>query len=164
MTISRQQFSLALLFSITLPTTALATNGYFTHGISTAEKGLAGAGAAYSQDSLAAANNPAGMVWQGSRYDVGAAIFAPMRNYSSEGTPSAPVGAPCGFNCPFSIGDGDQNIDSENESFLIPHFGYNRMLDDDSSIGLSVYGNGGMNTEYKGTPGTYFDGTAGVDL
>ncbi len=177
MTISRQQFSLALLFSITLPTTALATNGYFTHGISTAEKGLAGAGAAYSQDSLAAANNPAGMVWQGSRYDVGAAIFAPMRNYSSEGTPSAPVGAPCGFNCPFSIGDGDQNIDSENESFLIPHFGYNRMLDDDSSIGLSVYGNGGMNTEYKDGvallgptgvqaqfPGTYGDDTAGVDL
>ena len=39
-----------------------ATNGYFGHGYSTKEKGLAGAGVAYSQDSLAAATNPAGMV------------------------------------------------------------------------------------------------------
>ena len=32
-----------------------ATNGYFSHGFSTKEKGLAGAGAALSQDSMAAA-------------------------------------------------------------------------------------------------------------
>ena len=44
-----------------LPATAWATNGYFSHGSSVAEKGLAGAGVAYSQDTLAASNNPAGM-------------------------------------------------------------------------------------------------------
>jgi len=168
---------LAALAGLLLPLSALATNGYFTHGISAAEKGLAGAGAAYSQDTLAAANNPAGMVWQGARYDIGAALFAPMREYSSTGGPSAPVGTPCGANCPFSIGDGDQSIDSENESFLIPQFGYNWVIDDASTVGISVYGNGGMNTEYKGgvallgpmgttvqLDGTYGDGTAGVDL
>ena len=166
------------LLALTLPGTALATNGYFSHGTSLAEKGLAGAGAAYSQDTLAAANNPAGMVWQGARYDIGAAAFAPMRDYSSKGGPALPPGTPCGP-CPFSIGDGDQSIDSENEFFLIPQFGYNWVLNDESTIGISVFGNGGLNTEYKdgtailgpgpgGTnfelPGTFGDGTTGVDL
>ncbi len=173
----RFSFFAWLLALSSLPTIGLATNGYFTHGVSTLEKGLAGAGVAYSQDTLAAANNPAGMVWQGARYDVGAALFAPMREYSSEGGPSAPVGTPCGAACPFSIGDGDQSIDSDNEAFLIPQFGYNWVLDSDSTIGISVYGNGGMNTEYDGgvallgpagttveLPGTFGDGTAGVDL
>jgi long-chain fatty acid transport protein len=162
-----------------IPVTASATNGYFTHGVSTAEKGLAGAGVAYSQDTLAAANNPAGMVWQGASYDIGAAVFGPMRSYSSKGGPSAPAGSPCGP-CPFSIGDGDQSIDSDNEAFLIPQFGYNWALSEERTIGISVYGNGGMNTEYEdgvailgphpvtGTnfeaPGTFGDGTAGVDL
>ena len=163
-----------LFLLLFLPFTAWATNGYFTHGTSTAEKGLAGAGVAYSQDTLAAANNPAGMVWQGARYDVGASVFSPIRSYSVTGGPT-PGCSPAG--CSFSIGDGDQSIDSENEAFLIPQFGYNWVLDSDSTIGVSVYGNGGMNTEYKGgtatvfdgatfqtLPGTYGSGTAGVDL
>ncbi|NOR42947.1 MAG: hypothetical protein GQ572_06380, partial [Gammaproteobacteria bacterium] len=32
---------------------ANATNGFFSHGYSTKEKGLAGAGTAYSQDAMA---------------------------------------------------------------------------------------------------------------
>jgi long-chain fatty acid transport protein len=163
---------------LVLPVTAWATNGYFSHGTSVAEKGLAGAGVAYSQDTLAASNNPAGMVWQGAGYDVGAAIFGPMRSYSAKGGPAPGCAGP--GQCPFSIGDGDQSIDSDNEAFLIPQFGYNWEIDPDRTIGLSLYGNGGMNTEYKGgeatfypmdvfgpsatLPGTYADGTAGVDL
>lgn len=163
--------------ALLLSTQSWATNGYFSHGTSVAEKGMAGAGVAYSQDALAASNNPAGMVWQGERYDIGAALFSPMRSYTSTGTPSAPVGTPCGLNCPFSIGTGNQSIDSENELFLIPQFGYNWEINSDRSIGISVFGNGGMNTEYKGgsallgpsgttieLPGTYGSGTAGVNL
>jgi len=168
----------AALVAATFPASVWATNGYFTHGVSTAEKGLAGAGAAYSQDTLAAGNNPAGMVWQGKRYDIGIGVFAPMRSYTVTGGPTNQCQ---GTNCTFSIGDGDTSIDSENESFLIPSFGYNWMLDNDNSLGISVYGNGGMNTEYKGGEATFFvpppgpgafltfdgtfgDGTAGVDL
>jgi len=166
------------LVALTFPATGWATNGYFSHGTSVAEKGLAGAGVAFSQDTLAAANNPAGMVWQGARYDIGVAAFSPIRSYKATGGPSVPPG-PCGLNCPFSIGDGNQSKDSKNELFLIPQFGYNWVINDDSTIGVSVFGNGGMNTEYKngtatlyptGTPpgttlpGTFGDGTAGVDL
>ncbi|MFZ9039589.1 MAG: hypothetical protein ACO3DT_16210, partial [Gammaproteobacteria bacterium] len=116
----------ATLIAATFPASVWATNGYFAHGISIAEKGLAGAGAAYSQDTLAAANNPAGMVWQGARYDIGATLFSPMREYSAKGGPS---NVPPPFGPTFSIGDGDQSIDSENEEFLIPSFGYNWLLD-----------------------------------
>jgi long-chain fatty acid transport protein len=172
---TRSKFLLPALVLMGLPATTWATNGYFTHGTSVAEKGLAGAGVAFSQDTLAAANNPAGMVWQGARYDIGAAAFSPRRNYEVTGGPSDAC-SPQG--CTFSIGDGDQDKDSENEFFLIPQFGYNWVVDEESTIGLSVFGNGGMNTEYKGgtasipdgmgghnqLPGTFGDGTAGVDL
>ena len=157
----RSKILLSALVLPILPMTAWATNGYFSHGTSVAEKGLAGAGVAYSQDTLSASNNPAGMVWQGDRLDVGAALFAPMRSYSATGTPSG-----AGFN----IGDGNQSIDSENEAFIVPQYGQNWMLNSESSIGISVFGNGGMNTEYKGgfalggAPGTFGGGTAGVDL
>ncbi len=174
----------AALAAATFPASVWATNGYFAHGISVAEKGLGGAGAAYSQDTLAAANNPAGMVWQGARYDLGITAFAPVREYSSKGI-TFPAGTNCTVppapNCPFSVGNGDQSIDSENELFLVPSFGYNWLLDSDSSLGVSVFGNGGLNTEYKGgeavvwsqqpppspmvsLEGTYGDGKAGVDL
>ena len=73
------QFLPVLLVASLVPVTGWATNGYFAHGVSIAEKGLAGAGVAYSQDTLAAANNPAGMVWQGAGYDVGATLFSPRR-------------------------------------------------------------------------------------
>lgn len=38
-----------------LPSVAFATNGYFSHGYGTINKGMAGAGTALSQDSIAAA-------------------------------------------------------------------------------------------------------------
>ena len=34
--------------------------------------------------------------------------------------------------------------------FLIPEFGYNKMLRPEMAVGVTVYGNGGMNTDYPG--------------
>lgn len=146
---------------------AFATNGYFAHGYSIKEKGLAGAGVALPQDSLAAATNPAGMVMVGNRMDLGASIFSPSpRSY----TATPPTGLGFAAN-----GDGSK-VESDNDFFLIPHFGRNWMLDPDRSVGVSIYGNGGMNTEYPagntpGGAGTFGNpmvpfnaGNAGVDL
>ncbi|MCP5372185.1 MAG: outer membrane protein transport protein [Hyphomicrobiales bacterium] len=113
---------------------ALATNGMFSHGFGINAKALAGAVTANSQDSLAAGSNPAGMLKQGNRVDVGVSAFMPDRGYSSLGAFVPPRGP---------------NQDSGNKLFLVPEFGINYMLDDKSSIGLSVGGNGGMNTEYN---------------
>ena len=128
---------------------AHATNGYFSHGYGMKAKGMGGVGIALPQDSLAAASNPAGMVMVGSRLDVGVDWFKPVRSTEIVG-----------------MGSYDGNGD---KSFLIPEFGYNRMLNADSSIGLSVYGNGGMNTKYKDlnsrTGNAIFgNGDLGVDL
>ena len=177
-----------------------ATNGYFSHGFSTKEKGLAGAGTAYSQDSMAAATNPAGMAFVGERMDLGLQFFSPSpRGYTVTGAPPVPGGVgvtvidPLTGGCdanftlpngacapPFSVNPG--SVDSDNDFFLIPHFGYNWQLKNDSTVGVSVYGNGGMNTEYKSgsatlpdastnpllpieeLSGTYGAGTAGVNL
>ena len=112
---------------------AYATNGYFAHGYSTKEKGLAGAGVAYSQDAMAVANNPAGIAFMGERMDVGAALFAPMRSYTTTGNAPAPDGTPVGAFCddpmvcappnivqpPFTVGSGGESIDSDNSSFRL---------------------------------------------
>ena len=144
---------------------AQATNGYFSHGYSTKEKGLAGAGVAYSQDAMAAATNPAGMAFIGERLDVGVALFSPSdRSYTltetslNSYTPAAFVNAVPG-----------EKVVSDNDFFLIPQVAYNWQLDSESAVGLSVYGNGGMNTEYPasstpGSMGTFGAGTAGVNL
>lgn len=169
--------AVAVTAALCAPMAAMATNGYFAHGYGTKNKGLAGGGAALPQDSMIAATNPAGMVFVGNRLDVGAAIFSPSpRSYDATGSAGVPDGFACGVNCPFEIGPG--SVESENDYFLVPHFARNWMLDANSSVGVTVYGNGGMNTEYKGgsaqhndgvgnavtTAGTFGAGTAGVNL
>lgn len=151
--------AIAVTAALCAPMAAMATNGYFAHGYGTKNKGLAGGGVALPQDSMIAATNPAGMVFVGNRLDVGAAIFSPNpRSYTVEGNPS-------GFPGTFGLAPG--KVKSEDGVFLIPHFGRNWMLDANSSIGVTVYGNGGMNTEYKSSPapgGTFYGGTTGVNL
>ena len=116
---------------------AFATNGYFSHGYGMKAKGMAGVGIALPQDGLAAATNPAGMVMVGDRLDVGVDWFKPNR------------GADIVNNVGGLNGSYDGNGDS---SFLVPEFGYNKMLGWDMSVGVSVYGNGGMNTRYNTSP------------
>jgi long-chain fatty acid transport protein len=134
---------------------ALATNGYLIHGIGTRAKALAGAGVALPQDSLAAAVNPAGMVFVGPRYDVGVALFSPDRRYTVSGSPS-------GFPTTFGLLPG--TVESDSKMFVIPNFGAAWQLGGGRSIaGLTVYGQGGMNTDY---PTSTFFGSSptGVDL
>lgn len=140
----------AVALLLALPGASMATNGYFSHGYGAKSKGLAGGGVALPQDAMAAATNPAGMVFVGDRMDLGAALFSPHREYTAD------TGA-------FNVMGG--NHDSDNTLFLIPHFGWNYMLDANSSYGVTLYGNGGMNTEYTNQGGGVFGGgTAGVNL
>jgi long-chain fatty acid transport protein len=118
---------------------AFATNGYFSHGYGMKAKGMGGVGIALPQDGLAAATNPAGMVMVGDRLDLGVDWFKPNRGANV-------VGTGAGINIDGSY---DGNGDS---SFLVPEFGYNKMLGWDMAVGISVYGNGGMNTKYNTSP------------
>jgi len=128
-----------------------ATNGYFSHGYGVRALGQAGVGIAWAQDALAAATNPAGTAEIEDRVDLGLTLFVPRRSASIEGNA---FGADAHYG-----GNGRKN-------FLIPDFGYRRRLTAELSAGLSVYGNGGMNTEYRDNPYARFgaSGTAGVNL
>ncbi|MBZ2168844.1 MULTISPECIES: OmpP1/FadL family transporter [Marinobacter] len=152
----RLQYSLALVAATAIaPGAALATNGYFAHGYGTINKGMAGAGTALGQDSIAAATNPAGMAFVGDRMDGGFEIFSPRRQYEVEGTVQAPPA--------FSLQPGTYK--SSRNGFVIPHLGFNRQVTDEHTLGVSVFANGGMNTSYPGkNGGPFYGGRTGVDL
>ncbi|MEC4685622.1 MAG: outer membrane protein transport protein [Nitrospirota bacterium] len=132
---------------------AYATNGYFAHGYSIKNKALAGAGVALPMDALTATTNPAGMVFVGNRVDAGLTLFMPSREYTVRGTPSGPPA--------FGLTPG--TVKSGSEMFVIPSVGVNWMLNESSSAGVSVYGNGGMNTDYD-TNTFYGSSPTGIDL
>ncbi len=131
-----------------IATSAFATNGYFAHGNGMTAKGMAGAATAMTKDAFGGANNPATMVWVGNRYDVGADAFSPVRNATRTGSAQAQH-AIQNPNYPSGFFDGfNGSWDSDNELFAVPEFGYNKMQSDKMSLGVTVYGNGGMNTDY----------------
>lgn len=127
---------LLLVAAALAPLAAQATDGYFSHGYGMKSKGRAGTSTAMTDDTFGGANNPATMAFAGSRMDLGIDWFRPDRSASRTGSFGG---------AGFIDGAADGNDVS---SFLIPEFGYNRMLNADLSLGITVYGNGGMNTEY----------------
>jgi long-chain fatty acid transport protein len=118
-----------------LPLAALATDGYFSHGYGMKGKGMGGAGVSLAQDAFAGANNPAASAFAGTRLDLGLDWFSPKRKASRSGSGGGVL---------------DFSVDSDSTNFFIPEFGYNARYSDQIYYGISVYGNGGMNTDYPG--------------
>lgn len=139
----------AVTAALTVPMTAMATNGYFAHGYGIKAKAMAGAGIAYGQDGLAAATNPANVVLTGNRVDFGLDLFIPDRKTDIVG------------NGALGTVSYDPNKD---DMFLIPEFGYHSMINDKMAWGIAVFGNGGMNTSYKKPIGLMGTTNAGVNL
>ncbi|MDO7597427.1 MAG: outer membrane protein transport protein [Pseudomonadota bacterium] len=135
---------------------AFATNGYLAHGYGIKSRGMAGAGVALPQETLGAAINPASIAFIGNRVDISAALFSPRRSYTATGPQSETN--------PSSLVPGQ--VDSGREYFVIPEMGASWQLDNHKSLGLLLYGNGGMNTSYAATDtaGGSFSGATGVDL
>jgi len=134
------------------PLLAHATNGYSPIGYGVKNEAMGGASIALPLDAIAAANNPAGMVMVGDHTDFALTWFKPNREAEITGSPAP------GANGTYS-GNGRSN-------FFIPDFGYNKMISADTSLGVSVYGNGGMNTQYNTNPfGAYgSSGNLGINL
>lgn len=132
-----------------------ATNGYFQHGYGNLSKAMAGVAYALPQDSLIAASNPAGLALIGTRFDFGVDWFAPERGASIEG------------NRQLTLATADGSWDGDDiDHFHIPELGYSAALGEALTVGIALYGNGGMNTNYSENPygGFGASGHAGVDL
>lgn len=125
---------LAMLAAIAAPiSSAMATDGYFAHGSGMKAKGMGGASVTSTDDTFAGANNPAAAAWEGNRVEGGVDIFMPDRGMSRTG--AGPMNA---------------DVTSGSKTFFIPEFGFNKVINDKISAGVTVYGNGGMNTDYAG--------------
>jgi long-chain fatty acid transport protein len=138
----------ALITGTMASSSVLATNGYAPHGWGTKAKAMGGVATALPQDTIVGATNPAGMAFLGDRMDLGVAAFSPSdRGYqANDDFDVNEMGFPTG---PF-ITPGKYK--SDNDWFFVPSFGYNRELDNGHAIGIVIYGNGGMNTEYNERP------------
>lgn len=114
---------------------AQATIGYSPHGIGMKSKGMGGVSIGYQADAVAVGANPAGGAFMGNRMDVGVSLFRPIRDAEIVG----------------NMGPGvDGNYDgSDADLFPIPEFGYRARLSDKTAYAISVFGNGGMNTDYE---------------
>ncbi len=140
----------ALLAALLAPGAALATAGYFQLGYGIKAKGMGGVAVALPQDALAAAANPAGMVWVGSRWDAGLEAFEADRGSEIRGN---------------VLGLSGHRDANGRKRFPVPDFGWNRMLGEGRSVGVSVYGNGGT-TRYADNPLASLGGSspAGMEL
>ena len=168
--------TLSVLGLCALSGAAMATNGYFTHGVGTESKGMAGTGIGSdaANGPIIGASNPALAVFASDSWEVGLSAFSPRRSY--EAGPSLAMGSGGAF----TIGPG--NFDSSSDWFPIPYIAKNFRLSGGSVINVSFYGRGGMNTDWDDSsasawfdptgmggmgvqfPGTFGDGDAGVDL
>jgi len=125
--------TLAAFSLLAATSSAWATDGYFPHGYGIKAKGMGGASLTATDTAFAGANNPAAAAWSGQRMEIGAEIFSPTRSVSRNG--AGPI---------------DASVKSGSPNFLVPELGYNQTLNEQMAVGVTVYGNGGMNTDYPG--------------
>jgi len=147
-----QTLLLTLLVVSAFSTSVFATDGYFRHGYGIRYSALAGSGVAVSLSSLGAISNPAGIVFIDNRFDVNISYFSPAREYTITGNPTPPPPPPA-QNPFFGLAPG--TIESDKSGFFFPTLGANWGLNSNMVIGLVIYGNGGMNTDYPTM--TYWD-------
>ncbi|MEP0860291.1 MAG: outer membrane protein transport protein [Ignavibacterium sp.] len=129
---------LILLFGF-LSQSTFATDGYFRHGYGIKYSALAGSGVAVSLSSLGAITNPASIIRTNNSIEINLSVFSPNRDYTITGNPS-------GFPQTFGLTPG--KIESDKNIFFFPTIGLKRGIADNMAIALSIYGNGGMNTDY----------------
>lgn len=128
-----------------------ATDGYFSIAYATRHKGMAGAGLGWEYTTLVG-GNPAARSFLGTSYSFNLGVFSPSRQYTVTGAPSMQ---------PNTFGLAPGTFESGSEFFYLPSLGANWMLGETSAIGLAVYGNGGMNTDYDAR--TFYDMDAKED-
>jgi len=146
-----------LLGGVTFVDLAVATNGYFPHGIGVRNKAMAGAGMALPEDAISIVNNPASAALVGEKMDAGVSVFMPRRNYT------ALFGGNNGRNHSFSFEN--VNIDSGEDLFITPEIAGTHHLPDGYSLAWAFYMRKGLATSYKGGSATFdpdFDGPEGI--
>jgi long-chain fatty acid transport protein len=127
--------SVALATAGLAPQFAHATDGYFANGYGLKSIGMGGAAVAVALEPFGGAVNPGAMSFLDNNGQLGLAWFSPQREASRTGSGMAGI---------------DATVDSGNTNFFIPEVGANFKIRPDLAVGVTVVGNGGMNTDYPG--------------
>lgn len=114
---------------------AYSAGGYFILGYGPLAHQTAGTATASGLDAFAGATNPGKLFAAGDRYDLGLVVFSPYRRVERVGSGTAY----------------DFDSVSANSAFFLPEAGIARRINNELSWGLSLYGNGGLNTDYQDT-------------
>ncbi len=125
---------IALAAAGLIPGAALATDGYFANGYGMKSIGMGGVSMAVAQEPFGGATNPGAMSFLDTEWQLGLSWFSPHRSASRSGSQAGI----------------DASVDSGSDNFFIPEFGINWKYSPELAFGVTVYGNGGMNTNYPG--------------
>lgn len=125
-----------------------ATEGIAQHGYDAITKGRAGAGAAWGDHPSSIAINPALIAGAPARWELTGTVLNISRGYEAN-----PGG---------NVAPGENR--SSRDWFVIPGVGITKPISGTTTLGLAVYGNGGVNTTYQTSPGPFGGGKTGLDL
>ena len=142
-TVTLKRFALSPLCLLLAATAAQATDGYFANGYGLKSIGMGGTAVAVALEPFGGAVNPGAMSFLDNQWQLGAAWFSPDRSASRTGS-GTPDGTPTGG---WGI---DGSATSGSTNFFIPEVGVNWKYRPDLAFGITVFGNGGMNTDYPG--------------
>lgn len=153
-----------------------AAVGSFLNGSGANSRALAGAGAAFADDGMSMAINPANLVsLEGAEWQFGA-TFLTSQQYVDASEVDGSLVPPGGLVIAPGKRKAEPDVPAEvNGVFPIPFGAIYRRLDENNALGLVIYGNGGININYKsfandqcppGTPGQGYlcFGTTGSDI
>lgn len=136
-------FAVLAISAVAIP--AHAGGGYFILGYGPMAHQSAGTATATGLDGFAGATNPGKLSFTDERLDLGVLLFSPYRRVNRTGSQD---------------GTYDLTSTSRNSFYALPEAGYVRRIDERLSWGVTLYGNGGLNTEYaddNGIPGSNFN-------
>ena len=134
------RLGMTLTTTLLLAAPAMATEGMFALGFSTNQRAMGGTGVAHAHEAMGAAINPANAAGIGRQFQMGVDIFSPDRGFVRGGI----------------------DYNSNSNYFPVPNVSYNLPLANGNVFNISMYGNGGMNTDYSA--GALGLGVVGIDL
>lgn len=131
---------------------AVATNGYFLHGYTAAQRAVAGAGTALAGEVAQLPVNPAGLVGIGEQtaLDLNVILYFPSAEVSE---PGPGVGL-------FSLDSG--RVRSSADTFFFPFIAYGRAIDASSAWTVALNG-GGLKTLYESGGAQFLNGVPGLN-
>lgn len=139
---TRKSIKFGLTLALGLASAAAgAGGGYFAIGYGPTARHMAGATTAYAEDAFAGASNPAKWLAAGNRVDFGGDFLMPHAHVKRVGSNTVY----------------DMTANGANNLFVLPEGAISRRVNERLAWGVTIYGNGGLNTEYRednGVPGS----------